>query len=203
MSVEHGPRHGRHSRELCLEFLKQNDLSEISYSDVLDTIEHHDRKDYPAGSASNNLLTVLSAADDLDAFGFTGIYRYSEIYLARGISPQKIGNLVLENAGKRFDNFEAIFGRETSYVQMHRKRFEILTGFFTHYNRQAVKYDFASQRIEGYCGIIQLFETMLTKRVSLYDLMYEAQQYNDDLIIESYFIGLKTELSADLHDDEK
>ena len=35
----------------------------------------------------NDLLTVLSVADDLDAFGFTGIYRYSEIYLTRGINP--------------------------------------------------------------------------------------------------------------------
>ncbi len=138
MSVEQGPRHGKHSRELCLEFLKKNNLSEKAYTDVLDTIEYHDRKDYHAGSAPNNLLTVLSVADDLDAFGFTGIYRYSEIYLARGINPAETGKLVLENAGKRFDNFEAIFGPETSYVQKHRKRFEILTGFFTHYNRQAV-----------------------------------------------------------------
>ena len=38
-----------------------------------------------------NLLTILSVADDLDAFGFIGIYRYSEIYLTRGIDPEKIG----------------------------------------------------------------------------------------------------------------
>ena len=32
--------------------------------------------------------TILSVADDLDAFGFTGIYRYLEIYLTRGINPE-------------------------------------------------------------------------------------------------------------------
>jgi hypothetical protein len=32
------------------------------------------------------MLTILSVADDLDAFGYIGIYRYIEIYLERGIN---------------------------------------------------------------------------------------------------------------------
>lgn len=195
MSVEQGPRHGKHSRELCRQFLKKYNLSEKTYADVLSTIEYHDRKDYTAGSGYNHLLTVLSVADDLDAFGFTGIYRYSEIYLARGIKPDEIGKLVIENANKRFNNFEAGLGQETSYVQKHRTRFEILTGFFNHYNRQAVSYDFVTPRIEGYCGVIQLFRSMINQGMSLGDLFREARLYSDDVIIESYFNGLKTELS--------
>ena len=58
----------------------------------------------------NDLLNILSVADDLDAFGYTGIYRYSEIYLTRGISPKEIGNLIRENASRRYHNFEKIFG---------------------------------------------------------------------------------------------
>ena len=44
---------------------------------------------------------MLSVADDLDAFGFTGIYRYSEIYLMRGINPNQLGHLIIENAAKQ------------------------------------------------------------------------------------------------------
>ena len=40
---------------------------------------------------NNDLLTILSVSDDLDAFGYIGIYRYTEIYLTRGIDPEKIG----------------------------------------------------------------------------------------------------------------
>ena len=101
MSVEPGPRHGKHSRELCLQFLDKNNLPEKDYQDVLDTIENHDRKEYTSKTGKNDLLTVLSVADDLDAFGFAGIYRYSEIYLTRGITPSQIGYLILENARKK------------------------------------------------------------------------------------------------------
>jgi HD superfamily phosphodiesterase len=203
MSAEQGPNHGKHSRELCREFLKKNNLSEKDYTDVLDTIEYHDRKDYKTGSLHNELLTILSVADDLDAFGFTGIYRYSEIYLARGINPAETGKLVLENAGKRFNNFETIFGSGSSYVQKHKKRFEILTGFFTHYNKQALSYDFLTGRFEGYCGVVQLFKTMANRKMSLKDLFIEAKMYGDDVIIETYFNGLNKELSSDMQDEKK
>jgi HD superfamily phosphodiesterase len=203
MSVEPGARHGKHSRILCLEFLKKYNLSEKDYSDVLDTIEYHDRKDYNAGTDINNLLKVLSVADDLDAFGFTGIYRYTEIYLARGINPSEAGKLILENSGKRFDNFEAILGSGSPFVQKHRKRFEIIAGFFAHFNREAVSFDFLSDHIQGYCGVIQLFEIMLRKKMSLEELILEANHYSDDVIIGSYFRGLNTELSSDVKDEKQ
>jgi hypothetical protein len=203
MSSEPGPRHGRHSRELCQEFLKKNDLSEKDYQDVLDTIEFHDRKDYQTESGYNELLRVLSVADDLDAFGFIGIYRYSEIYLTRGINPPEMGKLILENAGKRFDNFEAFYGHDISYIQDHRKRFEILTDFFIHYNLQAVSYDFETGRIEGYCGVIQLFNAMISNGTTLEDLFAGAKRFRDDSIIVSYLNGLKAELSSDMPVEKK
>ena len=194
MSVEPGLRHGKVSREMCRQFLQKNNLDEKDFKDVLDTIEYHDRKDYFAETVRNDLLNVLSVADDLDAFGFTGIYRYSEIYLTRGITPLRIGHLILENAKKRFDNFETIFGAETNYVQLHRKRYEILSSFFIHYNKQARSYDFMTEDIEGYCGVVQLFMLMLRNKMSLNDFFIEAKKYQDDVVIESYMDGLKSEL---------
>jgi HD superfamily phosphodiesterase len=130
MSVETGIRHGKHSRDLCIEFLSKNNFALNNYSDVLAAVEDHDRKDYSGDNLIKDLLTILSVADDLDAFGFTGIFRYSEIYLERGIKPAVIGHLILDNAGNRFDNFVNTFGFETELVRKHKKRYDILTDFF-------------------------------------------------------------------------
>ena len=85
MSVDPGVKHGKHSRDLCQRFLMENNLPENDFTDVLEAIENHDNKDYSGNTIQNDLLTILSISDDLDAFGITGIYRYSEIYLTRGI----------------------------------------------------------------------------------------------------------------------
>ncbi len=196
MSVETGPRHGKHSRELCLQFLEKNKLNEDDYHDLLDTIGNHDKKDYTSESERNDLLTVLSVADDLDAFGFTGIYRYSEIYLTRGISPYKLGHLILENAKNRFDNLEKTFDSRNAFVQKQRKRYEILGNFFLHYNKQVESYDFLKADPEGYCGLIQLFITLIKYKMEFKDFFREAEIYRDDIIIGPFLNGLKSEFSS-------
>lgn len=197
MSVEPGPRHGILSRELCHQFLKKYNLPEYLYEDVLDTIENHDRKDYTSKSGSKDLLTVLSVADDLDAFGFTGIYRYSEIYLTRGINQAQLGHLILENAEMRFKNFEDIYGFQNFYVKFHRKRYGILTDFFRQYNKQIDTYNFLTNEPEGYSGVIQLFMLMIRNKMAINDLFTEAEIYQNDIIISPFFNGLKSELSPD------
>jgi hypothetical protein len=203
MSVEPGPRHGKHSREFCLQFLENNNLSAHNYEDVLDAIENHDRKDYSSSGARNDLLTLLSVADDLDAFGFTGIYRYSEIYLKRGIVPEQIGPLIIENAARRCENFERIFETKGEYVRYHHKRFDILNNFFIHYNRQVAEYDFETIEPEGYCGVIQLFMLMLRDNMLLNDFFRVAGRYQDDIILGSFLIGLKSELLLNYQDDQE
>jgi hypothetical protein len=197
MSIEPGPRHGIQSRELCLQFLRKNNLQVNDYEDVLETIGNHDNKEYTAGRSSNDLLRLLSVADDLDAFGFAGIYRYSEIYLMRGINPNQLGHLILENARSRFKNFEDIYGARNFYVQFHRKRYGILTSFFTQYNKRADSWNFISDAPESYCGVIQLFMLMIRNRMAIDDLFTEAEIYQDDIIIGPFMNGLKSELSSD------
>jgi hypothetical protein len=197
MSIEPGPRHGIQSRELCLQFLRKNNLQVNDYEDVLETIGNHDKKEYTSGRGSNDLLRLLSVADDLDAFGFAGIYRYSEIYLMRGINPNQLGHLILENARSRFKNFEDIYGARNFYVQFHRKRYGILTSFFTQYNKRADSWNFISDAPESYCGVIQLFMLMIRNRLAIDDLFTEAEIYQDDIIIGPFMNGLKSELSSD------
>lgn len=195
MSVDPGIRHGHRSRDLCIQFLTNNHLSENEYQDVLEAIENHDRKDYTGNTSVNDLLAILSVADDLDAFGFTGIFRYSEIYLTRGISPEEIGHLIKDNAGKRFDNFVKIFGGSDELVQKHKKRFDILYNFFNEYNNQVISYKFGGQHPAGYCGVIEVLLNLISNKKVLKEFYGEFEKYSFDPVIRWFFEGLATELS--------
>ncbi len=136
MSVDSGTRHGFQSMKLCEQFLIKNDLNNSDYQDVLTAIEYHDIKDYKNSPDNDPLLLFLSVADDLDAFGHIGILRYADIYLKRGIALEDLGNKVLENAGKRFENFETNFHKYPALIQKHRNRYLVISEFYTAYNQQ-------------------------------------------------------------------
>jgi HD superfamily phosphodiesterase len=142
MSVDSGSRHGSQSRRLCEQFLIKNDLNKSNYQNVLMAIENHDIKDYKNSTDNDPLLLFLSAADDLDALSYTGILRYADIYFKRGVKPENLGTMVLENAGKRFQNFETSFHKYPSLIEKHRKRYFVLTEFFNKYNQQFNNTDF-------------------------------------------------------------
>jgi hypothetical protein len=102
-----GDKHGKESRLLCEAFV--GEYSRFLSGDItlmLDAVEFHDDKEYTGSNElrSNKIYTILSLADDMDAFGAVGAYRYIEIYLLRGIDPNDIPSQVLSNASKRFSN---------------------------------------------------------------------------------------------------
>ena len=194
MSIDPGIRHGQYSRDLCKQFLDQNHFPLNDFQDVLTAIENHDRKDYVGITSVNDLLTILSVADDLDAFGFTGIFRYSEIYLTRGIYPEDIGHLIKENAGKRFNNFIKTFGFSDELVQKHEKRYRLLDDFFNKYNSQVQSYQFVNHSVSGYCGVIEVFLEMSQKKIALKDLCSDPQKCSNDPVIRWFFDELAIEL---------
>jgi HD superfamily phosphodiesterase len=193
MSVDPGFRHGIHSRDLTVRFLSANNLNANEFTGLLDAIENHDKKDYTVERDTNDLLTILSVADDLEAFGFTGIYRYSEIYLTRKIKPQIIGEMIIENAEKRFKHFSEIFGDYTELFQKHKKRYNILIGFFTEYNKQVSSYQFDSNKQFGGCGVIELIMKMITDKTDLSDLISLNDNSQEDKVLSWFLQGLKTE----------
>jgi HD superfamily phosphodiesterase len=192
MSVDPGIKHGKHSREICQRFLVLNNLSEDDFPGLLNAIENHDDKDYPANKVSNELLEILSIADDLDAFGYIGIFRYSEIYLKRGLNPGKIGSLIRENAGKRFNNLTPALEPFTSYFQKHHQSYIILDEFFRNYNEQLPAYHFYTDP-SGYCGVIQIFANMITDNIQLSETYRSVKSLNDQ-VIKLFFSELEKEL---------
>jgi HD superfamily phosphodiesterase len=194
MSVDPGIRHGHHSKDLCICFLHDNSLDKTKYEDVLSAIENHDNKEYKTSATENDLLRILSISDDLDAFGYIGIYRYSEIYLLRGIKSQEIGHLIRENAAKRFENFVKIFGFADEFVQKHKKRYEILDNFFREYNTQAITYKFGTGYPVGYCGVMETFNEMMHQKGVIKDVGTVLEKYSNDPVIFWYFSELELEL---------
>jgi len=202
MSVDPGIKHGHHSRELCKIFLNDNNLDENIYQPVLKAIENHDNKEYKKSSGKFDLLTILSVADDLDAFGFVGIYRYSEIYLMRGIDNKDIGFKILKNAEQRFGNFINTFGANDLIVLKHKERFLILKEFFNNYNYQVKSYNFNGQNPSEYCGVIELLSKLTEKKIGLQEIYTEVENNTDDEVIKWFFKGLYSELKK-CHQDTK
>jgi len=195
MSVEKGIRHGKHSREICSRFINQCQLPLNNYEDVLEAIEYHDIKDYSASAGTNELLKILSVADDLDAFGFTGVFRYSEIYLLRGITPKEMGIIILKNADKRFENFKKQFQFSNKLFKKHQKRYNILKNFFFEYNTMALTYKFGGKYPSGYCGIIDIIANMIRNNSTPNEIFDEMRKHQKDPVIFSFLNGLKSELS--------
>ena len=194
MSVDPGIKHGIHSRNLCIEFLQGHNLPLSDFIDVLEAIENHDNKEYPDNDNSGDLLAILCLADDLDAFGYIGIYRYSEIYLTRGIEPEKIGHLIRDNAEKRFQNFIKSFRTDNKITDKHSVRYNTIDSFFRKYNEQLTSYSFGSSHPYGYCGVIELFCHMMDRRIELKEIYLEPEKYLVDSTIRWYFTELKKEL---------
>jgi HD superfamily phosphodiesterase len=194
MSVDPGIRHGKYSREICSRFLAQNPHADEDFSELLDAVENHDNKDYSGDSVQNDLLKILSISDDLDAFGITGIYRYSEIYLIRGVSYENIGMRIIENGSKRFDNILRTSGLNDEFIDKHRQRYNTLVNFFCKYNEQLPSYSFGTSEPAGHCGVIELIGDIIKNKTDLKVFYNNVEKYKKDSIIEWFFAELMKEL---------
>ena len=196
MSVDPGIKHGKYSKDLCARFLAINNLRVNDYLNVLEAVENHDNKEYIENSSRNDLLTVLSVSDDLDAFGFIGIYRYIEIYLIRETGPENLGLLIKANAARRFGNFEKTFVKAKKLIETHKQRYLVLNDFFTKYNEQLPSYQFGTSNPSGCCGVIELIGNMINNKMELKEIINSGKQ-NNDPIINWFFSQLAFELLAE------
>ena len=126
---EKGPRHGKESRRICEEFIRlHTDKIHYETDTMLLAIEHHDDKDYASEEDSEQsvLYQVLTLADDLDAFGAIGCYRYIEIYLMRNLESESIPGLILENATNRLNNFKLKVKRSEFLQELIQEKYDRL-----------------------------------------------------------------------------
>jgi HD superfamily phosphodiesterase len=131
----HDEKHGLESRRLCEDFFRSGDHPVPErFPEILDAIEHHDDKSYWGRSIHSEperqVLRLLSTSDDLDAFGYTGIYRYAEIYLCRDIHPTELPRMIVENLNNRFNNLKNSLVALPHYIDRQEIRYWITREFY-------------------------------------------------------------------------
>lgn len=157
--------HGRLGRELCkLWFRDKGKDKPERFEEILRAIELHDRKDvqiYTSFSRETppEILGILSVADDLEAMGTIGIYRYTEIYLDRGIPIEELGKRILENAKTRFENLSSGCLLCGQVVEKYRQQYDELRLFFEQYNLQLKGTSQPDAVFSGPLGVINYIRT--------------------------------------------
>jgi HD superfamily phosphodiesterase len=194
MAIDTGFKHGPEGRKICERFLKEQNLSITEFTDVLEAIENHDNKEYSVINRPDNLLTILCVADDLDALGFIGIYRYLEIYIKREMPLQDIGDLIIKNSENRFQNFLNTYGFNAGFVEEHTKRYAIVSSFFNSYNQQIPFYKFDYQQLSGYCGVAEIIRERLMNDDSDTSYIYKTSN-SPDPVIQWFFTEMNDEIS--------
>lgn len=194
MATDASTKHGIYSREKCSQFLNENELKESDFNDVLHAVENHDDKEYTDPSGNSILLTILSVADDLDAFGYVGICRYLEIYLLRGTTPAEIGHKILFNARSRFSNFTNLVSVKNDFVDNNRKRFKILEQFFINYI-EANHGDNSDIEISNTNVIVRTLSENITNTTTFYDFLRQDYKMETNPVFDDFLKSLRSELS--------
>jgi hypothetical protein len=136
LTIDNSEKHGFMSLEICKEFFNQNPNLQIDNLAMVNfAIEHHDDKSIRVNGFKNvspalQLTRLLSTADDLDAFGIIGVYRFIEIYSIRGNALEAIPQMVLPNMANRFENFRKLINDNSDFTQYHTKRYHDAVCFF-------------------------------------------------------------------------
>ena len=201
MSVTIDKTHGKESKKICKKFVEQYKPEGIDDpQELLDVIENHDDKEYQNKFAKirnpKHLFKILSVCDDLDAFGLTGVYRYIEIYLMRGIPVKNIASIVLKNLTSRIDYFTGSFSNIEKFHKKHVKRFDLTWDFFTDLNNHII-HENKTNSLSGPPGVINLINNHVIseKRAPVEASKFIIRNTTDDFV-RNYFRGLKSELSS-------
>jgi hypothetical protein len=204
MSITRDLQHGSESRRLCEEWMDQQLLPRNERSlKMLEAIEHHDDKSYVISGGLTlgdqiNLLSVLNVCDDLDAFSYCGIYRYSEIYLLRNVSIDELGQQVISNASRRFGNFMANCMQLPGMIKTHAPRYDILENFFRQYNAQLRKDPTGRSINHGPVQIVKIFYRQILGGVNSVDsLCSSAIAENEGMYEKTFFENLRNEWCKD------
>ena len=197
LTQDMGEQHGLLGRKLCENFFKYNpQLLVTDLEEVLDAIEKHDDKSMKELTTTTpysmkTILKLVSAADDLDALGYIGVFRYIEIYLKRGIPDNEIPKKVTINLRNRFSNFLNSYSILHKYTDKQKIRYKEIFDFFTELdslfyreskitdNQLAVFKVLKDCLVERKLGINETIEEALTTTTKGYALLYFSKLRNE------------------------
>ncbi len=196
--------HGALGKEMCAQFFHEEGRSLPSqFGEITGAIENHDSKEasiYDAflPGSTPGILNILSIADDMDALGVIGIYRYAEIYLHRKVPIRELGIHILRNASLRFRNIYRSLSNCPSLADYSGKQFDTLLKFFNLYNQQMAAVKEPETVFWGHVGVVNHIRKFSTDR------LVRPEAYLDVLdfpvagkTVTTYFKKLKNELEKE------
>jgi HD superfamily phosphodiesterase len=192
MSLTLDPVHGKHSREICHKFLKtQPSLTQHQKEKILDAIEFHDDKSYRNEIFQNQkkLLPWLCIADDLDAFGNIGIYRFWEIYNLRHFSESQMPEKIIRSLGNRINYFSDAYPFRDDFYNSQIKRSNRTADFYIRMKKE-IK-DSGNLKSVSFTGkIIQIFRDLILLRKIRPEQLYSfvQKEISDPEIIDFFRI---------------
>ena len=152
LTVNPGEDHGADSLRLLERWMETiPDIKAQINQSAFDAVALHDDKSYKQQALTKNTLSldntlaILSIADDMDALGYLGVLRYTEIYLMRGISANDLPQKVIAYLESRFQFMEESIKNIPELYHHQRGRYEVALQFFTSWaNQDKNKADYAT-----------------------------------------------------------
>lgn len=195
---DRGERHGYQSRLICEQFFKESpDYTIENFDSVLHAIEHHDDKSVKSCktdiSRGVDLVTLVSTADDLDAVGLVGIFRYIEIYALRGVQEKDLPTRVIENLQNRRANFQRHFSYLKPFSDHQHERYSVALNFFETLNQEVI---FGGKQQDDYIQITRLLiDCLINQQTEIDEVIQKGIALSSNRVITAYFKGLSDELS--------
>lgn len=197
MSVTMHKDHGKISRKIAKDFLKDKNFTPAELEEILNAIEHHDQKDYKIpgnGKPDVTLQALLNISDDLDALSFIGSYRYAEIYLLRNTSVRDLSDAVLENLQKRFQHMKDFLSFSPNYLKAQNLRYMATRNYFKDLSFQIKHVGDELTTYNGPIGIINFIkELMIDQKLNVKDACRQALLIADDFYVTNFFEKLEKE----------
>lgn len=123
-------KHGHESASIAKDFLASRTQWSNRYEhEMMDAIVRHDEKDYALVQEGESVIptiySILTVADDLDAFGAVGLIRYLEIYCLRKIENNQLKPSILRNLESRFAFVNHMFTPLPMLLAHHKTRYQL------------------------------------------------------------------------------
>lgn len=193
--------HGKASNEIFNTFLNEVKKQPARKQNIEEAIEKHDDKSFSlAGKllvdGKIQLLPALHISDDLDALGSVGIYRYTEIYLLRGIPFEDLGLKIIANLSGRYGNFIANCSRLPEMIMKHSIRHHTIESFFRYYNLQIRKIEETGEdQKSGPVAVVRnIYRQVLSNTPTIEEIGKNIMNSTEDMYIQNFFKSLLNEL---------
>jgi HD superfamily phosphodiesterase len=202
-----GEKHGVYGGEIFERFIGEHPMREARlrkdsrlYKEVRHVIKNHDTKGrslYPElkPGKSPAMMAILSIADDLDALGTVGIYRYSEIYLKRGLPPSLLGIKVLSNVRRRFKNILESCAAFPTLMVSYRDNYLRIEQFFNRYNQLLLTVKESDKVQWGELGVVNYIRVYSVEgKIRPEDFYSQPGIASSGSLVKTYFKKLQNEL---------